>query len=66
MEEENCDLKKDNQLDEALYKCHQAKMLEAEAVSALRELQVGLQANLSKDAVSNKQISSRAFTSSNF
>ena len=51
VELENRDLRKENQLEEALFDAHQAKKLEAEAISALRELQVGLQANLSKDAV---------------
>ena len=52
VELENRELRKDNQLEEAIYEAQQAKRLEAEAISALRELQVGLQANLNKDAVS--------------
>ena len=52
VELENRELRKDNQLEEALFEATQAKKLEAEAVAALKELQIGLQANLNKDAVS--------------
>ena len=52
VELDNRELRKDNQLEEALLEASNAKKLEAEAISALKELQIGLQANLSKDAVS--------------
>ncbi|CAG5107884.1 Oidioi.mRNA.OKI2018_I69.chr1.g3536.t1.cds [Oikopleura dioica] len=53
LEAENRELRRDTQLADALAEARNSKKLESEAIMALRDLQKGLQANLSKDAVSS-------------
>ena len=50
------ELLKGHKIEDALHEASMAKKLEAEAIQALKELQAGLQANLSSDAVSIQKI----------
>jgi len=53
LEAENKELRRDTQLADALAEARNSKKNESEAIMALRDLQKGLQANLSKDAISS-------------